>query len=149
MLDKLLGSIGARAHPKQLAYGHGHEITLKGASLGHWDTCWIGKVSMATDSEHIGLQAQAGIVLGVWRDFLDAAESQQLSQHPAAIHRRFAESVWDYVVQAIHNEEAWFLVSLTPSVMHAKPLIVSGSQLRARPDCCPAETQRISDFSFH
>ncbi len=65
MVDKFLGSIGARAYPKQNAYGHEHEITLKEASSGHEVTDWIEKVSMATDFKHIGLQAQPGIVLGV------------------------------------------------------------------------------------
>ena len=71
------------------------------------DSCWIS-------------QAQASIVLRVWQSFLDAAESQQLSQQPAALHKQFAESIWNFVVQAVHDEEAWFLVRHLPLVSNTR-----------------------------
>lgn len=60
-------------------------------------------------------QAQAGIVMGVWRSFLDAADSQQLSQQPATMHKRCIEGIWSFVVQTLNDDEAWFLVGHQPS----------------------------------
>ncbi len=57
------------------------------------------------------MQAQARVVMSVWKSFLEAAESQQLSQQSAALHRSFTEIIWYFIEQALHNEEAWFLVS--------------------------------------
>ncbi|KAK9868267.1 hypothetical protein WJX84_009538 [Apatococcus fuscideae] len=68
-------------------------------------------------------QTQASTVMGIWSAFLDAADSQQLSQQTAALHRRCIERIWNFVDQALHDEEAWLLAEAQMSLsIHAASL---------------------------
>ena len=53
--------------------------------------------------------------MGVWRSFLDAADSQQMSQQPATMHKRCIEGIWSFVDQTLRDDEAWFLVGRHPA----------------------------------
>ena len=82
-------------------------------------------MALGTEEGSGPLQAQASIIMSVWQSFLDAAESQQLSQQSATMQKRCIENIWNFVLQALHDEEAWFLVGTYPRlVMHDRHFVV-------------------------